>query len=253
MRKILFFILLIITVSVSCTNNKPIKGWKIDSSKNTDIGYADKYDKLPKLTFETITENEFLSLAPKTYIQTIKPDQNKDFFYIQTDLNKHKFKKYKDYGGKESWSGNEFVGYYPDLKLFAITDNSTAENLGFGQLFLLDSVTDYQYNIISFGDGNVALPIPSLNNKYFVYYYNSVYEHKNCDIGVLKINGKSNPQNYLSEYASYRSNDFAIEQIIWKSDNCFYVKGYEEIYENDNWIKKYKYYKTDLNKNTSVQ
>jgi hypothetical protein len=151
-----------------------------------------------------------------------------------------------NYGGEESWNGNEFLGYYPASKLFAITENSTSESLSFGQLFLLDSLNDYKYNIISFGDGSVELPIPSINNKYFVYFYNSVYEHKNCDIGILKINGKSAPKEYLNEYASYNSTDFAIEKIVWKSDNIFFVKGYEEIYENDNWVKKYKYYKTEL-------
>ena len=219
---------------------------KIDSSKKIDIGYYDTYEKLPKLIFETISEIEFLSLEQKKFIQTLKPEQNKDFFYVQTDLKRHKFKKYKDYGGKESWSGFKYLGYYPTTKLFAITESSTSESLGFGQLFLLDSFNDYEYNIISFGDGAVELPIPSINNKYFVYFYNSVYEHKNCDIGILKINDKSNPKNYLSEYASYNSDEFAIEKIVWKTDNIFFVKGYEEVYEDEKWIKKYKYYKTEF-------
>lgn len=102
----------------------------------------------------------------------------------------------------------------PKLTFETITENSNSENLGFGQLFLLDSLNDYRYNIISFGDGSVELPIPSINNNYLVYFYNSVYEHKNCNIGVLKTNKKSNPKNYLNEYASYNSTDFAIEKII---------------------------------------
>lgn len=264
MNKILFLALTILTIS--CNDNKSTKNvitqktdtisktnlnfekpqLKIDSSKKVDIGYYDTYEKLPKLNFETITEKEFLSLEQKKYIQTLKPEQNKDFFYVQTALNRHKFKKYKDYGGKESWSGFEYLGYYPTTKLFAITESSTSESLGFGQLFLLDRLNDYEYNIISFGDGAVELPIPSITNKYFVYFYNSDYEHKNCDIGILKINDKSNPKNYLSEYASYNSDEFAIEKIVWKTDNIFFVKGYEEVYEDEKWIKKYNYYKTEF-------
>jgi hypothetical protein len=263
MRKILFLIFTIITLSCNyiqsikisaAEKNDPLfkdnlssekKVFNGDSIKKIDLGYGDKYEKLPKLTFEITFEKEFLSLEESTaYIQTFRLPQKGNLFYIQTAFKKHPFKKYSDYGGKESWSGYEFLGYYPAAKLFAITENSTSENLGFGQLFLLDSLSDYSYNIISFGDGSVELPIPSINNKYFVYFYNSVYKHKNCDIGVLKINDKSNPKTYLSEYASYNSTDFAIEKIIWKSDNSFYVKGYQEKYENEKWVKEFKYYKT---------
>ncbi len=264
MKNILFLALIILTTS--CNGNKQTEfsgiqkidtisktnlsaeklELKIDSTKRVDIGYYDTYEKLPKLTFESITEKEFLSLKQKKYIQTLKTEQNDNFFFIQTALKKHKFKKYKDYGGEESWSGFEYLGYYPTSKLFAISENSTSESLGFGQLFLLDSLNNYEYNIISFGDGSVELPIPSINHKYFVYFYNSVYEHKNCDIGVLKINEKLDPKNYLKEYASYNSQDFAIEKIVWKSDNSFYVKGYEKVYENEKWVKKYNYYKTEF-------
>lgn len=224
--------------------DKPIS--KKDGAKIIEIGYHEKYEKLPKLIFYTISEKEFLSVKQKKYVHYIKPKHDKGFIYVQTAVRNHKFRKYKDYGGEESWSGFQYLGYYPDSKLFAITENTSSEGLGFGYLFLLDSLNDFQYNIISFGDGSVELPVPSINNKYFVYFYNSVYEHKNCDIGILKINDKSNPKNYLTEYASYNSEDFAIEQIVWKTDNIFYVKGYEEVYENENWVKKYKYFKTEL-------
>jgi len=217
-----------------------------DSTKTIDLGYYDTFEKLPKLTFEKINESEFNFLQSKKFIEKLKLEQNKNFFYVQTAIQKHKFEKYMDYGGNESWNGYEFLGYYPKLKLFALTESSTAKNLEFGELFLLDSISDYKYNIISFGDGSVELPIPSISNKYLVYYYNYVYQQKNCDIGVLKINDKSNPKNYLTEYSSSHSDEFAIEKIIWKSDNCFYVKGYEEIYINDEWIKRYKYYKTEF-------
>lgn len=264
MTRIIFFALIFFTVS--CKYSKPTKNGmikksdtisrsilksekpasKIDSSKIVDIGYYDTYEKLPKLTFETITEKDFLSLEEQQYLQTSEPEQNKDFFYVQTSLNKHQFKKYRDYGGEESWSGFQYLGYYPTSKLFAIKENSTSEGFGFGQFFFLDSENDYIYNIVSFGDASVELPIPSINNKYFVYFQNTQYQHKNCDIGILKINDNSNPKNYLREYASYHSDEFAIEKIVWKTDNIFFVKGYEEVYEKEEWIKKYKYYKTEF-------
>lgn len=220
---------------------------KKNSSKSVSVGYYERYEKLPKLKFDAITENEFAKF--KKYgrnIQPVKTNRKGDYFFVNTKLKTHRFKMYKDYGGTESWSGSEFLGYYPALKLYAITSNSTAEHLGFGTLMLLDSLSDYTYNIISFGDESVQLPVPSPNNKYLVYYSNTMYQHKNADIGILKINSKSKPATYLKEYASYHTDDFAIEAIIWINDNSFMVKGYEEVYEKEQWIKKYKYYKTSI-------
>lgn len=218
----------------------------VENDKIIEIGYVETFDKLPKLVFDSISEIDFNKIKSNKFIEKYKAEEKGNFFFIKTESKIYQFKKYQNYGGEDSWNGNELFGYYPSLNLFAISKNSTSEGLGFGELFLLDKTNDYQYKIVSFGDGSVELPIPSPNNKFMVYYYNGVYQHKNCDIGLLKINRKSEPKKYFSEYSSYQSNDFAIEKIIWKSDNCFYVKGYEEIYENENWIKKYKFYMTEF-------
>ena len=225
-------------------NHKKIKR---DTSKTVNLGFADKYEKLPKLTVKAITEMEFISVTQKSYIKNLKVEENKHFFFIQTAHEKHKFIKYKDYGGSKGWNGFQYLGYYPELNMFALAENSTNESLGFGQFFLLNKLNNYSYNIISFGDGRVELPIPSVNNKYLVYFYNSAYQHKNCDIGVLKINDSGNPKSYLSEHASYSSSEFAAEDIVWKSDHIFFLKGYQEVYKNEKWVKNYKYYMTEFN------
>lgn len=216
--------------------------------KTITIGYYDNYEKLPKLVFDSISESEFNKLKAAKFLRKLKPEQRGNEFCIETAIRTHTFKKYADYGEPENWDGYELLGYYPALKLFALTKNSTADHLGFGELFLLDSTTDYQYTIVSIGDGSVETPIPSPNNKYFVYYYNHIYEHKDSEIRILKINTKTNPGKYLTDYASYSSNYFAVEQIIWKSDQCFYVKGYKEIYDESSgqWIKEFSYYRTNF-------
>jgi hypothetical protein len=80
--------------------------------------------------------------------------------------------------------------------------------------------------------------------------YGTVYKSSKVEVkgnfGLIPKFDRLNPKNYLSEYASYTSQDFAIEKIVWKTDNSFYVKGYEEVYENEKWVKKYKYYKTEF-------
>lgn len=218
----------------------------VENDKIIEIGYVETFEKLPKLVFESISEKDFNKIKSNIFIEKYKADEKENHFFVKTDHKTFSFKKYNYYKEDDSHNGFELLGFYKNLNLFALTDNTSSEGLDFGTLFFIDKTNDYQYKIVSFGDGSVELPIPSPNNKFMVYYYNGVYQHKNCEIGLLKINDKTNPKKYFLEYSYYESNDFAIEKIIWKSDNCFYVKGYEEIYENENWIKKYKFYMTEF-------
>ncbi|WP_341903428.1 hypothetical protein [Fluviicola taffensis] len=212
------------------------------------VGYYDNYENLPQLVFDSVSEREFNKLKASKFLRSIKPKQKGNDFYVETAVRTHTFKKYKNYGEPKNWYGYQLKGIYPALKLFVLTKNSTADHLGFGELFLLDSVTDHQYVISSIGDGSVETPIPSPNNQYFVYYDNTMYELQNSDIRILKINDKENPEKYLTEYAYFNSTEFAVEQIIWKSDQCFYVKGYKQIYDESSgqWFKEFKYYRTNF-------
>lgn len=234
------------------TPKKEIRESKPDSVKPTGktiaVGYYDNYEKVPKLVFDSISESEFNQLKARKYLTKIQPEKKGNEFQIQTAVRKHSFKKYKDYGEPENWSGYELKGYYPKLKLYALTENSTAEHLGFGELFLVDSITDYRYAISSFGDGSVETPIPSVNGKYLVYYYNEVYENGVADIGILKVNDKTKPDSYLKEHAIYHASDFGVEEIRWKSDHTFYVKAFREIRDEatGEWVRTYGYYKTSF-------
>lgn len=225
---------------VSVDSVKPKRGQKVL------VGDYDSYENLPPLVFDSISEATFNKLKAAKFLRKVKPEQKGNEFYIETAIRKHSFRKYKDYGEPKNWCGYELKGYYPALKLFVLTENSTAEHMGFGELFLLDSVTDYQYMISSIGDGSVETPIPSPNNKYLVYYYNEVYEHHNSQIDVLKINSKTKPEKYLTAHSNFYSSQFAVEQIIWKSDQCFYLKGYKEIYDeaSGKWRKEFSFYRT---------
>ncbi len=255
--KILFFILLVTVVSCKkvtlkkekdVTNGDSIVVKKIvaNNTKEISVGSYEKYEKLPKLTFEKISKKEFLSITPQNNIEAFLPKYEGDFFFVQTKSKIHKFQKYRNYGNEKGWNGCEPLVYYPELKMFAIVENFTSESIGFGRLFLLDSLTDCRYIIESFGDGSVALPNPSPNNKYLVYFYNYPYEHARCEIGILAIKSKANPSKYLTEYRSCSSTDFKIKRLVWESDNSFYIEAYKEVLENDTWIEKYEYYKTNF-------
>jgi hypothetical protein len=216
---------------------------KNKENKHVVLGYVDTYEKLPKLVFSQITQAEYETYTAKFSFSENSTEPKGNFLYVETDVKKHKFKKYKDYGAQKGHAGTELLGYYTALNMYAISESSTAEGLGFSELVLLDKKTDYFYHIISIGDGRVQLPIPSKNNQYLVYFYNAAYQHKNSDICVLKVGDKANPKTYLQEYASYHSDAFAVEDIIWIDDNSFVVKGYQKM-QNEGWKKKYQFYKT---------
>lgn len=217
-----------------------------DSGKLIDIGFYDTFEKLPQLKLQIISESAYIKSTYTTSIQTIKSEQDKDFFYLTTAFKKHSFKKYRDNGGALSWSGCELSGYYPEFKLYAITQYSTADNLGFSELFLLDSITNYTYNIISPGDDRVELPVISPNKRWMAYFHNAAYEPNVCNIFILSIGNKTTPEKFLREHSSYHSNEFTIEEMAWQSDNCILIKVSRELEQNAEIIKVYEYYKTVL-------
>lgn len=218
-----------------------------DSGKLIDIGYYETFEKLPKLTLQIISESAYKKNTSILSFKTIPSDQDKDFFYLTTAIKKHRFKKFRDYGGALSWSGCEFSGYYPELKLYAITQHSTADNLGFSELFLLDSITNYTYNIISPGDARVELPVISPNKRWMAYFHNVAYEPNVCDIGIFSTGDKTTPEKFLREHSSYHSNEFSIEEMAWQSDNCLFLRVSRELEQNEATIKVFEYYKVEIN------
>lgn len=245
-NKILFLpLIFLLVVSYQAQDKSRTAEFKRDEI--IEVGYVDSFEKLPKLKFEKISEAEFSTYKSENFIVVPKIKQNRKTFYIQTDKNRYEFKKFPaDEKVSAEKNGFKFAGYYPNLKLFAINDASVSEGIKFGNLVLIDKETDHKYKIVSIGDGAVETPIPSKNNQYLVYFHNYDYQHKNSFIAVLKVGEKSEPKKFLQEYASFQSDYFAVEKIIWLNDDSFIVKGFEEVFENDKWVKKYSFYKTSF-------
>jgi hypothetical protein len=222
------------------------------NSKNKQyvtLGYAERYDALPTLTLTDTTEAEYLRHLRGGFFKKNTRQAAGQFAEIKTDRTKHQFRKWHDGGPKHGHYGVEVLGYYPLLKLHALIETTTSveEGLSFGQLVLLDQKTDYFYGIASVGDGAVELPIPSKNNQYLVYFYNAAYQHKQSDIAVLKLGSKSSPEKYLTEYASYRADNFRVENIVWVDDQYFIIKAYEEELVDNAWQKnRIRYYKVNI-------
>jgi len=127
--------------------------------------------------------------------------------------------------------------------MYALTDNTTAEHLGFGTLVLIDSLTHFQYGLVSIGDGPVELPVPSAGGKYLIYFYNWPYQDNSCFIGLLKINDSANPEKLLAEKASFETKKWAVESVKWLNDTTFFVKAFTVQPHQRNGMRFYQYLK----------
>ncbi|MDQ6531046.1 hypothetical protein [Flavobacterium sp. LHD-85] len=217
--------------------------------KIIEIGYQEKLDNLPHFRLDSISEAEYSRFPSNKSFKEVNVESDKDFFYIQGAIKKFKFKKYRDYKGEESWSGFEFMGYCGSLSLVAVRESSTADHLGFSELQLLDTSNDFQYKIISLGDSSVSVPELSPDGKLMVYFQNPEYELGTLSIVVLKVNGKTDPTGFLTEYkSSFSEGKDSIEEIKWLNDNTFYIKTSQSAGFNESGqeLKYYSYYKAEI-------
>ncbi|MCD0472298.1 hypothetical protein [Flavobacterium sp. JAS] len=265
--KYLIFVLLLI---VSCKESKKTEPLLVQQKKNTnskenlntpkeeklkkdskivEIGYQEKLESLPHFELDSIDETEYKRIPLSTSFKKTIIESNNDFFYIQGANKKYEFKKYRDYKGEESWSGFEYLGCCTSLNLVAIRESSTAEHLGFSENELLDTSNDFQYKIISLGDGSGSVPELSPDGKFMVYFQNPEYESGTLSIVILKINDKIDPTRFLTEYkSSFSKSGDSIEEIKWASNRVFYIKTFKSVGFNENGqeLRDYFYYKGEI-------
>lgn len=234
-RKLMFFFLVFLAGLSSFAQSK----------KEILVGYAETYEKLPKLAFTSSTLAEYDRCPDRTYIVKPKLKASKTHHVINTKGKQFNLKKYKNYGN-EGFSGYELLGYYPQLKMYAVTDNLTSEHLGFGTFVLIDSLTHYQYAIVSIGDGAVETPVPSVKGKHLIYFYNWPYEDNSCFIGLLKVNDRKNPIKMLIEKASFDTKEWAVEAIKWLNDDTFFIKAFKVKAQQRHGTRLYQYLKCSL-------
>ncbi|MGB0431231.1 MAG: hypothetical protein ACPGLV_12215 [Bacteroidia bacterium] len=206
------------------------------------IGYIDSYDTLARLVFEKSSEMEFND-APPIQKRKLPPlNSTESHLYFTTAKEVIKLEKYNAEKGALLTDFSSNKGWY------VFTSHSSTEGLGFGWLFIVDSLTSLKYGIVSITDWSVKTPSLSADGNYLVYYDNYTYQHKNCFIGVIKVDEseRENKNKYLVPYKSYPSNNWAIEELRWIDSANFVIKGYEERYKNGEWQKQYTYVKSNI-------
>ena len=210
-------------------------------TKNIAIGYLENYEKLPKIKFEQTTEEEYNKYKISGKPDPLKIKETETHFTLSTKVKKIKLKKTNQ--ELNDFNGYEYLGYYSKLKMYAITDNSIADNLAFNTFVLIDSLTAQDYSIVSIGDGAVEIPILSTNTNYLLYYYNRPYNGQGCFIGLLAIHKNAKPEHRFKEKMSFNSKGCSVEGIKWIDDKSFILKTFVTEKKTDRPVKIFSYFK----------
>lgn len=221
--------------------------------KAVELGYMQTYDSLPLLDFEPMDEADFVRLPPATISPLPTLKQNDSVFFVPFQKFRVPFKHYRSHPSPKGHAGNTLEAFYPKFDLYAINQQWTAESMGFGEMLLLDSQFGHTYKIISVGDGAISGPHFSPDHRYLLYFYNFIYENKDCFIGICKVNpGKRDvPSEFIQEWISYPSSEWAVEEIRWINQETFAVQGYENRYDDraDEWVKIFSHWKATIRGN----
>lgn len=256
MRQLLSFILPLVFATNyfgQTPNTKPYKPSSKDTVDKTIIlGWQVIYDTLPILAFEDISKVNFLEYKTQ-FTNKLSNDLSKIIFSdttfsIRTSKAKLTYKRqFSDnrYIDRRGFRWAEYKGYINSLNLYVFEGWGNGE-FTLGGLFLIDSVSNIEYNIISDTD-NPAILVLSPNSQYLAFYANTDMEE---NVGVLKIVKVSNIKGVLTykEFASAELKNLLIADLVWINDNSFALKVNHKTYNNENkkWADNFSYVKTVL-------
>ncbi len=238
LRKFFLLSSILMTFSITASAQK---------NKNIAIGYLENYEKLPKIKFEQTTEEEYNNYKTADKLGLLKIKETETHFTLTTKVKKIKLKKTNQ--EQNDFDGFEYLGYYPELKMYALTDNSTADNLTFSTFVMIDSLNAQEYSIVSIGDGAVESPSPSTESNYLIYYYNRPYRGDGCFIGILAVNKNARPKQRFKEKMSFNfdSKGFSVEGIKWVHDKSFIAKTYVTKIADGKSVKEFSFHKAVIN------
>ncbi|ACU02972.1 hypothetical protein [Pedobacter heparinus] len=213
-------------------------------SREIKVGYAGRYDSLPKIRFEVTSKESFDRLPQQGQLIPKAIAMDKGMLAIPSGKGRLRLKKYNGSPGQgDGFRGWKYAGYFPLLKMHALFSHSVSEHIGFSDLVLIDSITADRYSIVSIGDDAVEVPIPSPDGRFLAYYYNPIYERNSSFIGVLAVDAKdSHTKGHISELMSFQTKDWGVENIRWAGSSSFIVKAYTVEIAGQNRTRKYTYY-----------
>lgn len=198
------------------------------------------------LLFDTISSIEFKKYFRKEHQSKIKIRNTSKVIDIQTAAQTHQLFHYNPNSNQTGDRGYQLLNYFPETKLYALNHNFVSDDFGFSQLVLIDSVTDFQYEIETNSDESFEVPVFSTNNSYFALFRNHLFDDNGTTIAIINVRDKEKPKSYLTVNSVYTTNDFNIESIYWKNDHTLYLKCFRIIEIEDEIKKDIFYLKTKI-------
>lgn len=216
------------------------------------VGWQEIYDRLPILEFEDISKANFLEYK-RQFKNKIKNDLSKIIladttFSIHTSkaiLNYNRQFSDNKYIDRRDFSWVEYKGYINSLKLYVLEGWVNGE-FTLGSLFMVDSVSNIEYAIISDTDGP-ATPVLSPNSQFLATYASIDMEE---NVGILKIIKVTKIKGVVTykEFASAELKQLLITDLVWINDISFALKVNRKTYneESKKWEDNFSYVKTLL-------
>lgn len=250
--KHLYYILLL-NIGISCIGMAQSTELEMihtdDGESFVWLNYREDGRTLPQLTFTDITEGTFLKYYKPTtrVVDSSKVNWADSNYVIQTSKDRITFdympKGYK-YDKRIGW--HNYKGYIPELHLYILEAWTDGEFL-LGSLYALDSISGILYLLNTDTDGPANDVFTSPDNKYMLYYGNSVVGSPNCNLGMAKAYLKEG----ITYYKNYKGVSFEglyVKDYAWKDDKTLLLKLVNRKYDRESreWKEEYTYVKTTI-------
>ncbi|SIS65254.1 hypothetical protein SAMN05421786_101757 [Chryseobacterium ureilyticum] len=210
----------------------------IAEAKYETIGFSDKYEVLPKLNIQEISEDAFnkLKITKNSFQQTpIKKNKGNYFLDINNKTLQLKGENDNETEKKQGGIWYNYLGFYPSLDMYAVSANSVSEGIDFSDFELINKSNGKIVKIVSPGDDKIENPVLSPQINYLAYFHNQIYDN-NSFFGILKIDSNKD----LREYKSLILENFKIYQVNWSDDHLILIKA------STDGGKTFKYYRSDI-------
>lgn len=194
--------------------------------------------------FLTSNSNEFNVAYKKALQPKIKVRTNAKVVDVTTAFQTYQFNHYNPNNTQSGDRGYEFLEFDNNSKIYSMNHHFQNDDFGFTKLELIDSVTDFKYEIDVDCDSPLEKPIFSTTSTFLVTYVNNLFEDNGSTLVLFKLNSKKDPKSYIQFIKSSTNSDFNIELDCWKNDSTLLLKCFKIIEQNDEMKKEVFYLKT---------
>ncbi len=213
------------------------------------LNYREDERTLPQLTFTDITEETFLKYYKPTarVVDSSKVNWADTTYTIQTSKAKITFDHMpKNYNYNKRIGWHNYKGYLPELDMYILESWTDGEFL-LGELYVLDSMSSILYLLNTDTDGPANDVFISPDDKYMLYYGNSVVGSPSCNMGVAKAYQKEGI-TYYKNYKGVSIEGQYVKDYAWKDDKTLLLKILNRKYDRESreWKEHYTYVKTIL-------